>query len=338
MSSGPSFGERAEYGESDVCYRHPGRQSFTLCQRCGRTICAECQIESPVGVLCRDCVKQTSGGPKGVARVGRSARVAGRRFAALDYPVTMSIIAINVVVFALQLLSNYFGSNGVTGALWYVPTYSLADGVHQVAPGTLPGYPEGALLSAEFQPWRMLTVMFTHSVGFLPHILFNMLALYMFGRNLEQIIGKWRFLALYVFAGIGGSLGVMLWGYADTSTIFTPTVGASGAIFGVMAATVVAFPVDERERHVTHRAARHQLWYRIHAGGQHLLAGAPRGHDCGRAHHVDRRADPRSATQDAADRFDVRRRGSAHCTVLRIPRGVAAVTRAGTAKRRHNAG
>lgn len=241
MSSGPSFGERAEYGESDVCYRHPGRQSFTLCQRCGRTICAECQIESPVGVLCRDCVKQTSGGPKGVARVGRSARVAGRRFAALDYPVTMSIIAINVVVFALQLLSNYFGSNGVTGALWYVPTYSLADGVHQVAPGTLPGYPEGALLSAEFQPWRMLTVMFTHSVGFLPHILFNMLALYMFGRNLEHIIGKWRFLALYVFAGIGGSLGVMLWGYADTSTIFTPTVGASGAIFGVMAATVVAF-------------------------------------------------------------------------------------------------
>ncbi|MBP6685791.1 MAG: rhomboid family intramembrane serine protease, partial [Leucobacter sp.] len=179
--------------------------------------------------------------PKGVARVGRSARVAGRRFAALDYPVTMSIIAINVVVFVFQLLSNYFGSNGVTGALWYVPTYSLAEGVHQVAPGALPGYPEGALLSAEFQPWRMLTVMFTHSVGFLPHILFNMLALYMFGRNLEQIIGKWRFLVLYVFAGIGGSLGVMLWGYADTSAIFTPTVGASGAIFGVMAATVVAF-------------------------------------------------------------------------------------------------
>ena len=239
--SGPSFGERAEYGESDVCYRHPGRPSFTLCQRCGRTICPECQIESPVGVLCRDCVKQTSVGPKGVAKVRRSARVAGRRVAALDYPVTTSIIAINVVVFALQLLSHYFGRDGVTHALWYVPTYSLADGMHQVAPGTLAGYPEGAYVEAQFQPWRMLTVMFTHSVGFLPHILFNMLALFMFGRNLEQMIGKWRFLVLYLLAGLGGSVGVMLWGYADTTGVFTPTVGASGAIFGVLAATVVAF-------------------------------------------------------------------------------------------------
>ena len=240
-TSGPSYGERAEYGESDVCYRHPGRQSFTLCQRCGRTICPECQIASPVGVLCRECVKQTSAAPKGAARFSRSARVAGRRIVALDYPVTTSIIALNVIVFALQLLSHYFGKDGVTSALWYVPTYSLADGTHQVAAGALPGYPDGAYLNAEFQPWRMLTVMFTHSVGFLPHILFNMLALYMFGRNLEQLIGKWRFLVLYLFAGIGGSLGVMLWGYADTTGLFTPTVGASGAIFGVLAATVVAF-------------------------------------------------------------------------------------------------
>lgn len=240
-SSGPSYGERAEFGEGDVCYRHPDRQSFTLCQRCGRTICGECQIQSPVGVLCRDCVKQTSVGPKGAARVGRSARVASRRIAALEAPVTMSLIAVCVVVFVMQLLSHYFGRDGVTSALWYVPTYSLADGVHQVSPGALPGYPEGAFLDAVFQPWRMLTVMFTHSVGFIPHILFNMLALYMFGRNLEQMIGWWRFLLLYVLSGLGGSLGVMLWGYADTTSLFTPTVGASGAIFGVLAATVVAF-------------------------------------------------------------------------------------------------
>lgn len=240
-SSGPSFGERAEYGEGDVCYRHPDRQSFTLCQRCGRTICGDCQIQSPVGVLCRDCVKQTHAGPKGAARVGRSARVAGRRFAALESPVTMSIIVVCAVVFVLQLLSHYFGRDGVTTALWYKPSYSLADGVHQIAPGTLAEYPEGAYVKGSFEPWRMLTVMFTHSVGFLPHILFNMLALYMFGRNLEQMIGWWRFLLLYVFAGIGGSLGVMLWGYADTLSLVTPTVGASGAIFGVLGATVVAF-------------------------------------------------------------------------------------------------
>ncbi|WP_232299835.1 rhomboid family intramembrane serine protease [Leucobacter komagatae] len=153
----------------------------------------------------------------------------------------MSIIAVSVVVFVLQLLSHYFGRDGVTSALWYSPTFSMADGLHEVAPGQLAGYPEGAFIEGEFQPWRMLTVMFTHSVGFLPHILFNMLALYMFGRNLEQMIGSMRFLALYVFAGLGGSLGVMFWGYADTMSLLGATVGASGAIFGVLAATVVAF-------------------------------------------------------------------------------------------------
>lgn len=192
-------------------------------------------------MLCRDCVKQTSNAPTGVAQVRRQARVASRRFANLEYPVTTTIIAINVVVFVLQVLSHYFGSDGVTRALWYAPSYSLADGVHQVAPGVIAGYPDGALMQAEFQPWRMLTVMFTHSVGFLPHILFNMLALYMFGRNLEQLMGKWRFLTLYLLAGLGGSLGAMLWAYADPSALLTPTVGASGAIFGVMGATVVAF-------------------------------------------------------------------------------------------------
>lgn len=239
-TSGPSYGERAEFGADDVCYRHPDRHSFTLCQRCGRTICAECQVTSAVGVLCRDCVKQTSGA-QGIRGASRSARVAGRRLAALESPVTLAIIAVNVVVFALQLLSYYFGSDGVTKALWYAPLYSLPNGVYALPPELGAGLSEGALFRAEFEPWRMLTVMFTHSVTFLPHILFNMFALFLFGRNLEQMIGRWRFLVLYVCAGLGGSLGVMLWSYAQPASAFTPTVGASGAIFGVLAATLVAF-------------------------------------------------------------------------------------------------
>lgn len=239
-SSGPAYGERAEYGEHDVCYRHPDRHSFTLCQRCGRTICPECQVVSPVGVLCAECARQT-GGPQGAARAARSARVTGRRIAALESPVTYGIIALNVIVFAFQLLSYHFGQNGVTGALWYSPLYSLSTGAHEIPGGVLGGYPNGVLVATVFEPWRMLTVMFTHSVTFLPHILFNMLALYLFGRNLEASIGRWRFLALYLLAGLGGSLGVMLWAYADPASVFTPTVGASGAIFGVLAATLVMF-------------------------------------------------------------------------------------------------
>jgi membrane associated rhomboid family serine protease len=68
-----------------------------------------------------------------------------------------------------------------------------------------------------------------------------MYALWLFGRNLEQMIGRWTFLTLYLFAGVGGSLGVMFWGYAAPESVLVPTVGASGAIFGVLAATLVAF-------------------------------------------------------------------------------------------------
>lgn len=194
-----------------------------------------------MGVLCRDCVKQTGGAPRGGQRVGRSARVLSRRLSSLEAPVTTVIIAVNIVVFLLQLLSYHFGNDGVTTALWYAPVYSLPDGVHVVPAGVHPQYMSGVLMPMAFEPWRMLTAMFTHSVTFLPHILFNMLALFLFGRNLETMIGRWRFLTLYLLAGLGGSLGVMLWGYAQPAAVFTATVGASGAIFGVLAATVVAF-------------------------------------------------------------------------------------------------
>ncbi|GAB2571737.1 rhomboid family intramembrane serine protease [Leucobacter ruminantium] len=225
MANGPAYGERVEYGPDDVCYRHPRTHSFTLCQRCGRTICADCQVVSSVGVLCPECVKQTQ--PGAAQRAARSARVSGRRLAALDTPVTYGIIAVNLVVFAAQLVGRYFLADDVTRALWYAPLYSL--------PGSLlPG-------DLGFEPWRMLTAMFTHSTGFIFHILFNMYALWLFGRNLEQMIGRAQFLVLYLFAGLGGSLAVMLWVYADPTTVNVPTVGASGAIFGVLAATLVAF-------------------------------------------------------------------------------------------------
>lgn len=222
---GPAFGERVEYGPDDVCYRHPQVHSFTLCQRCGRTICPDCQVVSAVGVLCSECVTQTQAGA--AQRASRSARVTGRRIAALDTPITYGIMILCGIVFVAQTLSHYFGADEVTRTLWYAPLYSL--------PGAM--LPPGL----DFEPWRMVTSMFTHSTGFLFHILFNMYALWLFGRNLEQMIGRAAFLTLYLFAGVGGSLGVMFWGYAEPASVLVPTVGASGAIFGVLAATLVAY-------------------------------------------------------------------------------------------------
>lgn len=228
--SGPAFGERVEYGPDDVCYRHPSVHSFTLCQRCGRTICPECQSVSAVGVLCPECVRQTQQPP--AQRAARQARTLGRRFAGTESPVTYSIIAVNAAVFVAQLISHYFGGDQVTRALWYVPFYSMPSGEYSMM---------GGLYAVDFEPWRMITAMFTHSPGFIFHILFNMYALWLFGRNLERMIGRGRFLVLYLFAGLGGSLAVMFWGYVSPAGVATPTVGASGAIFGVLAATLVAF-------------------------------------------------------------------------------------------------
>lgn len=145
----------------------------------------------------------------------------------MDAPVTYAIMILCAAIFVAQWLSATFGGNEVTAALWYAPAYSLPEATQVFS-------------DVNFEPWRMVTVMFTHSTGFIFHILFNLYALWLFGRNLEQTIGRAAFATLYVFAGIGGSLGVMLWAYIDPQTVGTPTVGASGAIFGVLAATLVA--------------------------------------------------------------------------------------------------
>jgi membrane associated rhomboid family serine protease len=192
----------------NYCYRHPGRQSFVLCQRCGRTICPECQVQAAVGVHCVECARRDQAS---VPRIRRG-RSTVRRLTGADAPVvTYSLIALCVVVFLLQLIPGL----GVTNALLFAPAY--------VQPET----------GAPLEPWRMLTAVFTHSTAsLLPlHILLNMYSLFIFGGVLERMLGRGRFLALYLIAGFGGSVAVDLLGDP-----LQGTVGASGAIFGLMGA------------------------------------------------------------------------------------------------------
>lgn len=191
---------------SSTCYRHPDRQSFVLCQRCGRTICGECQTPAAVGVHCPECVREqraqfqanrrASGGPSGLT-------VARRRFAMLDQKATVVIIAVSAL---LWLLNQVTGGYVNAWLSYYTPLV-----------GT--------------QPWRLVTGLFVHSSFF--HIAFNMLAVFIFGRMLENLLGTWRFVALYFLAGLGGDVAVSL------LTPETPVVGASGAIFGLFAAFFV---------------------------------------------------------------------------------------------------
>jgi membrane associated rhomboid family serine protease len=183
----------------NTCYRHPDRQSFVLCQRCGRTICPSCQTQAAVGVHCPECVNEArASSPRTKSR----ARTAFR--SSSDQPViTYSIIAVTVLVYLLQWVSG----GAVTREIVYAPYLTVVE------------------------PWRMFTAIFAHASPI--HLLFNMVSLFIFGPVLEHALGRARFIVLYLIAGFGGSVAVLL--LAPTTNV----LGASGAIFGLMGAFFV---------------------------------------------------------------------------------------------------
>jgi membrane associated rhomboid family serine protease len=204
----------AEVAEK-TCYRHPDRVTGLSCSECGRPICTECMTMAPVGIRC----PEHSGKPQGVARVTKGVRRAG--FEGVGAKVTKALIAINVAVYVAELATGG-GINGVNSEIY-------EKGV-LVAGRTLDSH--GHLIGiAEGDYWRLLTAAFLHYGPF--HLLLNMLALFWFGTALEQRIGSGRFFLLYIVSGLAGSAGALL---LDPTT---PTVGASGAIFGILGAGLV---------------------------------------------------------------------------------------------------
>jgi membrane associated rhomboid family serine protease len=190
------------------CYRHPERAASVRCAHCDQPICTDCMHEAPVGWQCPSC---TSEGAKRSRQVpafthtspGRSGVVGSTN----PTPVVLVIIAVNVVVFFLEK----FGTNTKL-----VDRYAM----------------QPDLVHVQHQYYRAFTAMFLHAN--FGHIFFNMLTLLIVGPAVEVLLGKTRFLALYLIAGLGGSVGSYLIG-----PHFEYGIGASGAIFGVMGAYVV---------------------------------------------------------------------------------------------------
>ncbi|WP_153398578.1 rhomboid family intramembrane serine protease [Ornithinicoccus halotolerans] len=202
-----------------VCPRHPDRVAYVRCQRCGRPACPDCQRAAAVGVQCRDCVAE------GARQVRRPTTRYGADAAGGRPTVTLVIVGLCVLVYVAQL-----AQPEVTRQLMFLPA------------------------AAEEQPWRFLTAAFAHSPSTVMHILFNMYALWITGSYLEPLLGRVRFLALYLISALGGSSGYLLLarlpeGRGDFSGWVTPTVGASGAVFGLFAAVLVL------NRHLGRRTA-----------------------------------------------------------------------------------
>ncbi|AKJ12040.1 Rhomboid family protein [Streptomyces incarnatus] len=197
-----------------VCYRHPDRETGVRCTRCERPICPECMVSASVGFQCPECVRGGSGTGH-AATASRPRTIAGGSVTADPRLLTKVLIGVNLAVFLAQIavgdrLTNRFELIGQA----YTP---LLHGVQGIAEG---------------QYYRLLTAMFLH--GGYAHILFNMLSLWWIGGPLEAALGRARYLALYVVSGLAGSALTYLLAAPNQ-----PSLGASGAIFGLFGATAV---------------------------------------------------------------------------------------------------
>ena len=183
-----------------VCYRHPGRETGVSCSNCGNPICPDCMTSTPVGMRCPECARQ-----KTPVRTMRNVYA--------QPTVTYVLIGVCVLLFIGNL------GRGLT---------QVDIDLGLIGSATFEGQPIGV---AEGEYWRLITGAFLHD-GII-HIAFNMYILYWLGTMLEPVLGHVRFAALYVASLLAGSFGALA---AEPHGI---TVGASGAVFGLMAAAFV---------------------------------------------------------------------------------------------------
>jgi membrane associated rhomboid family serine protease len=195
--------------ETQHCYRHPDRETGLSCSECGRPVCADCATFAPVGIRCPDHAGVRRG-PTTRLKPRPVRRAPGTALATNHAPVTYTLIAVNTVIYLIGAsqgggLSNPGGS--LYSKLW-LDAPQLHDG----------GW------------WRLVTTMFLHASVL--HIAFNMFALWVIGRPVEQYLGTARYIGLYFVSGLAGSAGALM----QTPGV---TVGASGAIFGILGAMLI---------------------------------------------------------------------------------------------------
>jgi membrane associated rhomboid family serine protease len=176
-----------------------------------RPTCPQCQRPAAVGIQCVDCVAE------GARTVRQGRTVFGGQVTDGRPLATMTIIGICLVVFLLQSVVPDFENR-----IAFVPA------------------------AGQDEPWRFVTSAFAH--GGLTHIAFNMYALWVMGSYLEPMLGRARFVAIYLLSALGGSVMYLLLAvpqtYADAVTSgpgawYAGAVGASGAVFGLFGAFLV---------------------------------------------------------------------------------------------------
>jgi membrane associated rhomboid family serine protease len=221
MDHGSALPPPPPRADVERCYRHPDVETGVHCTRCGRAICTECMIPAPVGHQCPECVAEAR-------REFR--RGPGRRIAVAEakaFGATRALLLLIAGVYVLEVVRGGPGSlvsgpgpRELIDLGAQVPIAFTQDGLVGVATG---------------QYWRLFTAMFLHA-GIL-HAAMNSWVLYVVGSVYERDIGRLRFVAVYLSAGLFASAAS--YALTDLDGGVGVSVGASGAIFGLFGGFLV---------------------------------------------------------------------------------------------------
>jgi membrane associated rhomboid family serine protease len=213
-----------------TCYRPPDRETWIRCQRCDKPICPDCMRDAAVGFQCPDCVKQANKGSRQNRALYGGERSADPRLT------SFVLIGLNALVW-LAITATGGGRSRLLDLLALRPDGYCApgDGFIYDQPHPIcasPGVRQAAGV-ADGAWWQLMTSVFTHVEIW--HLALNMFAVFILGPTLEGIVGRTRFLAVYLVSGLASS-ALVVW----LSSEYGATVGASGAIFGILGALLVA--------------------------------------------------------------------------------------------------
>jgi membrane associated rhomboid family serine protease len=259
--STPGPGPAGTGGPADTpvpptCFRHPGRETYVSCVRCGRPACPDCLRSAAVGQQCVECVRAGH-------QDTRTARtVFGGRAGSRAAVVTWTLVALNILLYLVE---------------WVRP--GLANDMEMLGLGRFSEH--GPLVGVATGQWyRLITSAFLPPPGVSNlgplDIIFNMWALIVVGPPLERTLGPVRYLTVYLVSAVGGSVI-----YYYLAPVSQPALGASGAIFGLLGAWFVVarrLRVDSRWLVAIvvlnlgfDLLLRSQIAWQAHVGG--LLAG-----------------------------------------------------------------
>src|SRR3954451_18802884 len=185
-----------------VCYRHKDRETGVSCSNCGNPICPDCMTATPVGMRCPECARQRT-------------PVRTMRNVYAQPTATYVLIGICTLIWIGEALGGGRGSQ-------LYEDFALV-GLNVDASRELIGVSQG-------EYWRLITGGFLHDPNNPLHLAFNMYLLWALGRMIEPALGHTRFVALYFASLLAGSFGAIL--VMPTN----PSIGASGAVFGLMGA------------------------------------------------------------------------------------------------------